>query len=165
MSRGNHNRRMFEVAREGLLHAARHPLRSLLTALTSAIAIAVTVNVISLSFGFQEDLERDVNLLRALGIAVVASVAYVITWEVYLAATDYAFIREYTQSILAERANELIGAALQAEIDKMAELEAQYANPLYRLPITFLEILPVGLVVALVSAAVLRNSKVLPAHG
>ena len=40
----------------------------------------------------------------------------------------------------------------------------QYANPLYRLPMTFLEIFPVGLVMAL-GAPVLRNSKALPAHG
>ena len=58
----------------------------------------------------------------------------------------------------------MIGAALQAEIESMSELRAQYADPLFRLPMTFLEIFPVGLVVALGSAAVLRNSKVLPAQ-
>ena len=47
----------------------------------------------------------------------------------------------------------------------MNELEARYANPLFRLPMTFLEIFPVGLLVALAAAAMLRNSKVLPAHG
>ena len=40
---------------------------------------------------------------------------------------------------------------------------ANYGNPLYRVPITFLEIFPVGLLVALISAALLRNPKVLPA--
>ena len=59
----------------------------------------------------------------------------------------------------------MVGAALQVEIDWMNELKARYANPLYRLPMTLLEIFPVGLVVALGAAAVLRNSKVLPAHG
>ncbi len=54
--------RLFEITREGLLHVIRHPARSLLTALTSAIAIAVTVNVISLSFGLEEDIRGDVNL-------------------------------------------------------------------------------------------------------
>lgn len=53
--------RLLSVIREGLLHVVRHPLRSLLTAFTSAIAIAVTVNVISLSFGMQEDIAGDVD--------------------------------------------------------------------------------------------------------
>ena len=89
-----------------------------------------------------------------------------ILWEVYLSVTDYAFIQDYTQSILAAREAEgLSGTALQVEIDSMSELEAQYANPLFRLPMTFMEIFPVGLVVALGAAAVLRNSKALPAHG
>ena len=104
--------------------------------------------------------------MLGLGIAAVASLVYVILWEVYLSATDYAFMRDYTQSILAAREAEgLSGTALQVVIDSMNELEAQYANPLFRLPMTFLEIFPVGLVVALGAAAVLRNSKVLPAHG
>lgn len=104
--------------------------------------------------------------MLGLGIAAVASIVYVILWEVYLSATDYAFIQDYTQSILAAREAEgLSGNALQVEIDSMSELEAQYANPLFRLPMTFMEIFPVGLVVALAAAAVLRNSKVLPAHG
>lgn len=39
----------------------------------------------------------------------------------------------------------------------------QYANPLFRFPMTFGEIFPVGLLITLISAAVLRNLKVLPA--
>jgi len=54
--------RTLEIAREGMLHVSRRPGRSLLTALTSAIAIAVTVNVISLSFGFEEDIRGTVDL-------------------------------------------------------------------------------------------------------
>jgi hypothetical protein len=40
-----------------------------------------------------------------------------------------------------------------------------YSNPLYRLPITFVEMFPVGVLISLISAAVLRNSRVLPARG
>lgn len=53
--------RTSDLVREGYLHVVRHPVRSLLTALTSAIAIAVTVNVISLSFGFEQDIKATVN--------------------------------------------------------------------------------------------------------
>jgi len=51
-----------EVVAEGLRSLLRRPLRSLLTATTSAIAIAVTVNVISLSFGLEADIRGDVGL-------------------------------------------------------------------------------------------------------
>lgn len=56
------SRRYVDVGLEGVRHLARRPLRSLLSAATSAIAIAVTVNVISLSFGFEEDLRGDLDL-------------------------------------------------------------------------------------------------------
>ncbi len=64
------NRRFRDIAYEGVLHVVRRPLRSLLTALTSAIAIAVTVNVISLSFGFEEDIRSDVDLFGRLTVDV-----------------------------------------------------------------------------------------------
>ena len=47
----------------------------------------------------------------------------------------------------------------------MERLREQYANPVFRLPITFLEIFPVGLLITLVSAGLLRNSELLPAVG
>ena len=39
-----------------------------------------------------------------------------------------------------------------------------YQSPLYRLPMTFAEIFPVGLLVSIVSAILLRNSRFLPAR-
>jgi len=45
---------------EGVRHVMRRPFRSALTALTSAVAIAVTVNVISLNYGLDEDIRRDI---------------------------------------------------------------------------------------------------------
>ena len=37
------------------------------------------------------------------------------------------------------------------------------SGPLFRLPMAFLEVFPFGLVVSLISAAILRNRKALPA--
>jgi hypothetical protein len=39
-----------------------------------------------------------------------------------------------------------------------------YKNPLVRMPMTFVEMFPVGLLVSLITAAVLRNSRILPAR-
>ena len=104
-------------------------------------------------------------LICGLAISAVAGVIYVAVWEAYLASTDYAFMTDYAAGIIA--AKEAAGAS-EAEIaearEKMAAMAANYANPLYRLPITFLEIFPVGLVVSVISAALLRNRNFLPAR-
>jgi hypothetical protein len=68
------------------------------------------------------------------------------------------------QMIEAERASGVTGAELDAFIAEMERMKRNYANPLFRLPMTFVEIFPVGLIIALVSAAVLRNPRVLPAR-
>ena len=96
-------------------------------------------------------------LALGLGIAAMAGVIYVVVWEIYLAASGYHFMDSYVAGIIAaKRAHAMSGAALAAEIAKLEEMKAQYANPLFRVPMTFLEIFPVGLIVALISAAVLR---------
>jgi len=102
--------------------------------------------------------------LLGLGIAAVAGVVYVVVWEIYLAMTDYAFIDQYVQGVIAgKEAAGVSGPELEAVVESMENMQRQYSNPLFRLPMTFLEIFPVGLLITLVSAAILRNSKALPA--
>ena len=101
-----------------------------------------------------------------LGISVVASVFYVLTWEVVLVTVAPDFIDTFTNAMVeTERAKGTGGAALQKTINDAQALKTMYANPLYRLPMTLSEIFPVGVLVSLVSAAVLRNPRVLPARG
>ena len=103
--------------------------------------------------------------LIGLAVAVVAGVAYVAIWEGYLAITHYRFMDDYTaQMLAAKKAEGLSGAAYDKLAAEMAQMSRNYANPLYRMPMTFAEIFPVGLLVALVSAALLRNPKFLPAR-
>ena len=100
-------------------------------------------------------------LLMGLGISAVASVIYVIGWEITLALTDYAFIEHYSAALLAD-AHAKGGAELEGAAVEIAHFAEQYRNPLFRLPITFIEIFPVGLLVSLISAALLRNPRFLP---
>ncbi len=103
-------------------------------------------------------------VMLGLGITLVASVIYVAAWEVNLELTDHAFIEQYAQGIIAgKEAAGVTGADLKAVVAEMAQLKERYANPLFRLPMTFLEIFPVGLLISLLAAAVLRNSKFMPA--
>jgi Protein of unknown function (DUF4199) len=99
-----------------------------------------------------------------LGIAVVAALIYVIGWELYSALSGWDFMADYSASMVHEmRAEGASPAAIQARQAEMRDMAEMYANPLFRLPMVFAEIFPVGLVVALVSAALLRNPRLLPA--
>ncbi len=105
------------------------------------------------------------GLMIGLGIAVVASLAYVVIWEGYLAITHYSFMSEYSQAILSQKREAgVTGAAYAQAVAQMDEMRRNYANPLFRLPMTFIEPFPVGLLVALVSAVLLRNPRFLPAR-
>ena len=100
-----------------------------------------------------------------LGISFVAAVFYVLAWELAQATVVGDFAAHYAASAIADAkasgANEAAIAELTAQMDAF---KVQYANPLFRLPMTFAEIFPVGVLVSLVSAAILRNPRVLPAR-
>lgn len=100
-----------------------------------------------------------------VGIAAVAAVFYVLSWEISLHVTDFAWVEAYEDSTIASyEAKGLTGEELAEKTAKLEEMMAGYSNPLLRIPMTFVEIFPVGLLVALISAALLRNPKVLPAR-
>ena len=100
-----------------------------------------------------------------LGIAVVAGLIYMLGWELYLSMSGWNFMADYTADIIAQmRADGASPVAIQAKQSEMAEMAEMYANPLIRMPMTFAEIFPVGLIVAIVSAALLRNPRLLPAR-
>jgi hypothetical protein len=99
-----------------------------------------------------------------LGISLVASAVYVLAWELTIALTHLDFANDYATSLIEQqRAKGVSGEALAKFTAEMQRFKTQYANPLYRLPMTFIEIFPVGVLVSLVSAGLLRNSRFLPA--
>lgn len=102
--------------------------------------------------------------LMGLGIAAIAGIMYVTVWEIYLEVTDHAFIENYIEGVLkAKREAGVTGADYDLVVESMNQVRESYGNILYRLPVTFLEIFPIGAVVSIVSAAVLRFPSILPA--
>jgi hypothetical protein len=98
-----------------------------------------------------------------LGIAVVAGLVYVAGWEAYQSLSGIDYIGGYSDKVLAEmRSSGASPREIATQAAELRELAANYRNPLWRLPMVFAEIFPVGLVVSLISAAVLRNPRVLP---
>jgi hypothetical protein len=99
-----------------------------------------------------------------LGVAIslVAGIFYVASWEFAMAYTQMDFASDYSKSLIAQqKAQGVNGEELRKFIAQMDEFKMQYANPLFRLPMTFAEIFPVGLIVSLISAGLLRKSSFL----
>jgi hypothetical protein len=95
-------------------------------------------------------------------IAGVASLCYVATWEVvYFGGIAPDYIPKYQAHILAkERAKGQTEEALARKKKELEEFAEMYKNPAINAAFTFLEPLPVALVVALVSAGVLSRRRV-----
>ncbi|MEM9531344.1 MAG: DUF4199 domain-containing protein [Pseudomonadota bacterium] len=98
-------------------------------------------------------------LAVGLSISAVAGVIYVAVWEVYLFQTDYTFINDYSDGLIAREMASGASPEALAEFTRQVEADKdRYGNPLFRLGITFLEIFPVGLLISLISAAFLRRA-------
>ena len=75
------------------------------------------------------------------------------------------FAGRYASSMIQQQqAKGMTGEALAKFSASMEQFKLDYAKPGYRLPMTFTEIFPVGVLVSLASAALLRNRRFLPAR-
>jgi hypothetical protein len=89
---------------------------------------------------------------------LIACICYVAMWEVLSATVEKNFAHEYAASMVKHAQDSgLQGAALDAKIADAHQFEVMYSNPLYRMSMTMLEPLPVGLVMAVVTAGILRR--------
>jgi len=100
-----------------------------------------------------------------LGISFIASLFYVLAWEAALAVTGMNFIDEYARFLIDQQKAQGASAAALAKLSaEMEQFKLQYANPLFRLPMTFAEMFPVGVLVSAVAAGLLRNPRFLAAR-
>ncbi len=104
-------------------------------------------------------------LAVGFGIAAIASVLYVAAWELYLYSTNYTFMDEYTRISLEQAKKAGKSASEIAALAKeMAGFKLLYANPFSRMAVTAMEISPVAMLMPVISAALLRNSRFMPAR-
>ena len=93
-------------------------------------------------------------------IAVVASLCYVLTWEVIYFNFAPDFLKKYHARIIEQaRASGATDEALAQKKAELAKLAALYDNPAINAAMTFAEPLPVGLVMALVTAGVVSRKR------
>ena len=138
--------------------------------------IGYTIMLVALSAVFvgikryrDTDLGGVIRFWPAFGMGVamsfIAGILYVVSWESAVAVTHMDFASNYASMMIAqERANGASAEALAKLSAEMETFKVQYANPMFRLPMVFAEIFPVGVLVSLVSAGLLRRASFLPAR-
>jgi hypothetical protein len=93
-------------------------------------------------------------------IGVIASLCYVATWQVAYRRIAPDYMAKYQAHVLAEaRADGESEAEIAKRKAEMDDFARMYENPLVNAAFTFLEPLPVALVIALVSAGVLSRRR------
>jgi zinc transporter ZupT len=89
---------------------------------------------------------------------LVACAVYVVAWEITFWGFIPDFADKYAAASLAamQRAGKSAAEIAEATAD-MEKFKVWYRNPLYNIGMTFMEIFPPGLIVTLISAAILRK--------
>ena len=95
-------------------------------------------------------------------ITVVASLGYAISWEFYFNLVAPDFMDEYATFCIDKAKS---GGVEEDEVQKlildMDKMKEMYKNPFLRFGMTLAEILPVGILISLISAALLRKKNFL----
>jgi hypothetical protein len=93
-------------------------------------------------------------------IAVISSICYTATWEVISYKFEPNFAQKYADNaVKAARADGKSDADVAKVRADMQQFVENYKNPFYNGAMTFIEPFPVGLVIALVSAGILRRKE------
>lgn len=112
-------------------------------------------------FGIRNYRNKDLGGFISLGkafkvgllIALLASVMYVVVWVFYY----YLFVPDYLDFYIDHVLKQTPESEVAARAKEMEEFKTLYDNPVFVVLITFSEVLPLGIVVALISALILKK--------
>jgi hypothetical protein len=142
----------------------------------NGMLVGYTTMVIALSlifFGIKSYRDQHKNGVISFGLAfrvgilitLVGSVLYALSWELAYNTVSKGFTEQMTAHYVE---NLKRTAKTQAETDEAiksirANME-MYKNPLVRFPMSMMEVFPVGLIITVVSAGLLRRKEFLQAQ-
>ena len=100
-------------------------------------------------------------------ITLLASVVYVLSWMIYSSTGTGKEMMEqyYAYAIDTVKAGGGSEEEIQSAIESIERSRRTYSNPLVKIGMSFMEIFPVGLVITLLSAFVLRTPSSSPLKG
>jgi Protein of unknown function (DUF4199) len=97
----------------------------------------------------------------AVGICItlISCIFYVATWEIlYFNFLPRNFMDQYgAKTVEKLKASGASPEAVEAQVQKMKKFNEQYENPVFNSLMTFIEPFPVGLLITVISAGVLRK--------
>ncbi len=132
--------------------------------------IGYTIMVIALSIIFMAVKSfRDTNrngqisfgkgFLIGLYITLIAGCLYATAWEIYYRNDGGNFMDKYIEKYENElRASGTTEAQINEELAKMNDMKESYKNPVIRFGFTLVEILPVGILISLIAALLLKKN-------
>lgn len=92
-------------------------------------------------------------------ISLIASTFYVVSWliEYYCFFPD--FMEKYSAMAIKKIENDphITSAELAAQVDQIKSMKEMYRNPVWVVLLTYAEIFPLGIVVSLISALILKK--------
>jgi hypothetical protein len=134
----------------------------------STMTIAFSV----IFFAVKSYRDKELNGVISFGKAVklglliylVAAVIYALCWEISYSRIGDGFMEKMTEHYMArEQAAGATQAELVAKQEQMKSFSEMYKNPVIRFSWTLLEPSPVGVIITLISAFLLRRKNFLPA--
>lgn len=91
-------------------------------------------------------------------MVLIASTIYVAAWLIYYYCFDPHFMENYAAQDLAElKASGANQSEIDKETKKMADMVTMLKNPFFNAMMAYVEILPVGLIVTLISSLILKR--------
>lgn len=97
-------------------------------------------------------------------ITLIASVMYALAWEVNYSQMGEEFTAKMTEQYFKKlEAEKATPAEIESAKAEWASFSEMYKNPAVRFGVTLTEILPVGILLTLLSAGLLRKKDFLPA--
>ncbi len=91
-------------------------------------------------------------------ISLIASTIYVVGWLITYYYFIPDFMDKYAAAMIAKaKASGVSADALAKKTADMAQMKEWYKNPLFIILMTYVEILPVGLIVTFISSLILRR--------
>jgi Protein of unknown function (DUF4199) len=93
-----------------------------------------------------------------ISITLISCICYVATWEILYFHFLPGFMDKYSAYMVQKlSASGASAAVIQAQVQQLKKYKEMYDNPLLNAALTFIEPFPIGFVVTLISAAILRK--------